>query len=118
VREQHAGPDPAGAVGPARGRGRRRALPLFGRGLVHHRGGAGDRRGPDPLEPRRNVTRVDLNGKVVVITGASAGIGWATAGAFAREGATVVATARREERLKEVVALVEQRGGKAMAVTC
>src|ERR671936_540922 len=61
---------------------------------------------------------MQLKGKVVLVTGASAGIGWATAVAFAREGATVVAAARREERLKELVAAIEQRGGRAMAVPC
>jgi short-subunit dehydrogenase len=61
---------------------------------------------------------VELKGAVVVITGASAGIGWATASAFAREGSVVVASARREERLHSVVEEVERRGGKAMAVAC
>ena len=44
-----------------------------------------------------------LNGKVCIVTGASAGIGRATAELFCREGAKVVAVARREERLKELV---------------
>ena len=45
---------------------------------------------------------MNLDGKVCVVTGASAGIGEAAARAFAREGATVVLTARREERLREI----------------
>ncbi len=43
-----------------------------------------------------------LDGKVCIVTGASAGIGRATAELFCREGAKVVAVARREERLKRV----------------
>jgi short-subunit dehydrogenase len=40
---------------------------------------------------------------VAIVTGASSGIGWATAQAFARRGTTVVAAARREERLSALV---------------
>lgn len=43
-----------------------------------------------------------LIGKVAIVTGASAGIGKASALALAAEGAKVVITARREERLKEL----------------
>ncbi len=44
-----------------------------------------------------------MQGLVVVITGGSSGIGRATAHAFAREGASLVLAARREDRLREVV---------------
>ena len=44
-----------------------------------------------------------LNDQVVVITGASSGIGRAAAHAFARRGARLVVAARRAERLQEVV---------------
>ena len=53
---------------------------------------------------------------VVIVTGASAGIGRETALAFAREGAHVVLAARREERLLELAALCEELGGRALVV--
>jgi NADP-dependent 3-hydroxy acid dehydrogenase YdfG len=59
-----------------------------------------------------------LDSKVVVITGASSGIGEATAEALAEEGATVVVAARREERLSELVERLNGDGGKALAVEC
>ena len=43
-----------------------------------------------------------LDGKVCIVTGASTGIGRATAELFCREGAKVVAVARREERLRDL----------------
>lgn len=58
-----------------------------------------------------------LKGKVVLITGASAGIGWASALAFAEEGASLVLTARRSEKLTELEAAVEKLGGKAVSLT-
>ena len=62
-----------------------------------------------------------LQDKVIVITGASRGIGRALSLEFARQGATVVATARRERgpgSLEDTVGQVERDGGKALAVTC
>ncbi len=59
-----------------------------------------------------------LEGKVAVITGASSGIGEATAEALAAEGAAVVAAARREDRLSELVRRVEEGGGRALPVSC
>ncbi|MCJ1678606.1 glucose 1-dehydrogenase [Streptomyces sp. APSN-46.1] len=55
--------------------------------------------------------------KVVLVTGAGAGIGRASALAFAREGATVVASGVRPESIAETVRLIEEEGGKASAVT-
>lgn len=52
----------------------------------------------------------------MVITGASAGIGRAVAELAALEGATVVASARRAERLDAVVAGIAAKGGRALAV--
>lgn len=57
-----------------------------------------------------------LDGKTVVITGASSGIGRAAAVAFAAEGAAVVMGARREQALHEVANDVHAAGGRAMVV--
>ena len=57
-----------------------------------------------------------LDGKVAVITGASSGIGEATAEALAAEGASVVVAARREDRLSELVERINGNGGKALSV--
>ena len=58
-----------------------------------------------------------LKGKVAIITGASSGIGRATAYALASEGCDLVLTARREERLKEVKANCEAHGVHAVNLT-
>ncbi|WP_310599374.1 SDR family oxidoreductase [Desulfobulbus sp.] len=55
-----------------------------------------------------------LDGKTAIVTGASAGIGRATALALAAEGAAVVLNARRRERLIEVAAEIAALGGKAL----
>ena len=57
-----------------------------------------------------------LAGKTALITGASAGIGRASALALAREGANMVLTARRQERLEELIEAVHTAGGKAVSV--
>ena len=57
-----------------------------------------------------------LANKVVIITGASAGIGQAAARALAKEGAQLVLTARREERLRQLVTEVESLGSRAIHV--
>ena len=57
-----------------------------------------------------------LSEQVVVITGASSGIGRCTAEHLAARGARVVLTARREEVLAEIVRGIEARGGQALAV--
>lgn len=58
-----------------------------------------------------------LAGKIAVITGASAGIGECTAELFAREGAALVLTARRENRIKALADRIVAAGGQAVMVT-
>src|SRR3954462_5580867 len=60
---------------------------------------------------------IDLAGRVVAITGASSGIGEATALACAKAGAAVSLAARRTERIEQLAARIEQDGGRALAVT-
>jgi NADP-dependent 3-hydroxy acid dehydrogenase YdfG len=60
---------------------------------------------------------VDLSGRVVAVTGASSGIGEATALACAQAGAAVSLAARRTERIEELAGRIEQEGGRALATT-
>lgn len=57
-----------------------------------------------------------LEGRVVAITGASSGIGEATALALAGAGATVALGARRKERVEELASRIEADGGRAVAI--
>ncbi|WP_157546462.1 SDR family oxidoreductase [Mycobacterium sp. IS-1742] len=69
---------------------------------------------PVPRWPAR--TTVDLRGKRILLTGASSGIGAVAAQRLAAEGAFVIAVARREALLDEVVARIAAAGGAATAI--
>ena len=57
-----------------------------------------------------------LTGKVALVTGASSGIGEATAIALAQAGATVAVAARRADRLQALLKRIEAAGGKGLAL--
>lgn len=54
-----------------------------------------------------------MKDKVALVTGASSGIGWSTAMAFAEKGAKVVVAARREEELANLASEIKKSGGEA-----
>jgi NAD(P)-dependent dehydrogenase (short-subunit alcohol dehydrogenase family) len=60
----------------------------------------------------------NFSGKTAFITGATSGIGRATALAFGREGANVVVADVSEEAVGETARLIEQAGGRALALRC
>src|SRR5216683_241125 len=59
----------------------------------------------------------NIEGKVVVITGASSGLGEATARLLSAQGASVVLGARRVDRIRALAGELTSRGGKAIAIT-
>jgi NAD(P)-dependent dehydrogenase (short-subunit alcohol dehydrogenase family) len=62
------------------------------------------------------MNKIKLNGKVALVTGGTSGIGKASAIAFARAGAKVVLTGRREKEGAQVVAEIKKLGGDAAFV--
>lgn len=63
------------------------------------------------------TTATPLAGRVAVVTGASSGIGAASAEELAALGARVVLLARRADRLQELAARIEENGGRALAIS-
>lgn len=59
---------------------------------------------------------VSVDGKVILVSGASSGVGEHLAEMFAKAGASVICGARRLDRLKTLVERIEGQGGKAIAV--
>ena len=62
--------------------------------------------------------KAKLAGKVVMVTGASAGIGLESARKFAANGATVILVARTLSKLEEQVEIITRQGGEAHAYSC
>ena len=60
----------------------------------------------------------DLSDKIVIITGASQGIGRTMAIVFAKSGASVVCVARSENKIKELCVKIENEGGRAIPIVC
>jgi NADP-dependent 3-hydroxy acid dehydrogenase YdfG len=67
--------------------------------------------------PNQGVPAKSLAGEVAIVTGASSGIGAATARVLAERGATVLLAARRADRLAEQLTQIQQAGGTALAVS-
>jgi NAD(P)-dependent dehydrogenase (short-subunit alcohol dehydrogenase family) len=85
----------------------------------HRRGRGGLRDGPAGrrLENHRvDLSAFSLQGRVALITGASRGIGAATALAFARAGADVALASRKQEDLEQVAEQVRKEGVRALAI--
>lgn len=59
----------------------------------------------------------NIKGKVIVITGASSGLGEATAKRLSEEGASIVLAARRTKRIEKLAADIKEKGGKVLAIT-
>jgi NADP-dependent 3-hydroxy acid dehydrogenase YdfG len=62
------------------------------------------------------ITTEDLSGTVALVTGASSGIGEATAVALAQHGAAVAIAARRKDRLDDLAGRIEAAGGRALVL--
>ncbi|GLB63923.1 beta-ketoacyl-ACP reductase [Dietzia sp. NCCP-2495] len=81
--------------------------------------------GSAPVDPRTGpqtavpvLDRFRMDGRVVVITGASSGLGAGFARALSSAGATVVLAARRKDRLEALAEELRSRGGTASTVAC
>ena len=64
------------------------------------------------------IANFDLSNRVAIITGASRGIGEATARGLSEQGATVVLTSRKQEGLDKVAESIRESGGNAVPIAC
>jgi len=76
-----------------------------------------------PISPQLLVNQpaikpVELSGKRILLTGASSGIGEAGAERLAREGATLIVVARRQDRLDALAERITTAGGTAISIAC
>ena len=72
----------------------------------------------DPTAPTAPNFRAALAGRIVLVSGASSGIGRATAAALASHGAEVILVSRTREKLEEVRDQIRRAGGKAHVFPC
>ncbi|MGW3008151.1 SDR family NAD(P)-dependent oxidoreductase [Streptomyces sp. NPDC001219] len=86
---------------------------MKGTGVSEQAGAAG----PDASGAGAGAGRKPLSGSVALVTGASSGIGAATALALAREGCSLALVARRTERLEELAEAIGTQGGASLALT-
>lgn len=69
------------------------------------------------MKTQKNKSYKPLSGKTAIVTGATSGIGRATARILSQAGAAVVISARRKERLAKVSSDIEANGGRVLTVT-
>jgi 2-deoxy-D-gluconate 3-dehydrogenase len=90
---------------------------LAGQALISCHGRALSRAGRGKRDTAMKTGLFDLSGKVAIVTGGNGGIGLGMAQGLADAGATIAVVGRNEAKSKEAAAALEQRGGKAIAVT-
>src|SRR5438034_3549083 len=70
------------------------------------------------FERRQFVVDLQLKGKVALVTGSTAGIGFAIGSSLAGEGATVIINGRSEKRIGDAITMIRQKHPQARLETC